>query len=188
MFPTQPTHLHHSPLTVIAPQQAPDIQKVGDLYHLYYSVSSFGSQDSAIGLATSSSMDAGSWTDQGSTGVRSDSSKNYNAIDANLFNDDGTFYMNFGSFWGNLYQAPFNAAATKASSGSYNIAYEPAGDHAVEAAYLYKNGDYYYLFFSWGKCCGYDTNRPAPGEEYKIKVCRSTSATGNFVSISFPMP
>ncbi|KAK1148825.1 hypothetical protein N8T08_008710 [Aspergillus melleus] len=160
---------------------APDIQKVGNSYHLYYSVSTFGSQNSAIGLATSPTMDEGDWTDLGATGVQSDSSKNYNAIDANLFNDGGTYYMNFGSFWGNLYQAPFNSAATKASSSSYNIAYDPAGSHEVEAAYLYKNGNYYYLFFSTGKCCGYDTDRPAAGAEYKIKVCRSSSATGNFV-------
>lgn len=49
---------------------------------------------------------------------------------------------------------------------------------------MYKYGNYYYLFFSAGICCGYDTSRPASGEEYKIKVCRSTSATGNFVSES----
>ena len=45
-------------------------------------------------------------------------------------------------------------------------------------------GGYYYLFYSAGSCCGYDTNRPAAGQEYKIKVCRSTSATGGFVDKS----
>ena len=44
----------------------------------------------------------------------------------------------------------------------------------------YSSG-YYYLFFSAGICCGFDANRPASGEEYKIKVCRSTSASGGFV-------
>lgn len=164
------------------PEQAPDVQKVNGAYHVYYSVSTFTSQDSAIGLATSDTMEEGSWTDQGSTGVSSSSSKPYNAIDANLFNDDGTYYMNFGSFWQDIFQAPMNSAATKAAASSYNIAYDPAGEHAVEGAYLYKNGSYYYLFFSSGKCCGYDTSRPAGGEEYKIKVCRSSSPTGDFVS------
>ncbi|KAL5354967.1 putative arabinan endo-1,5-alpha-L-arabinosidase A [Aspergillus floccosus] len=160
---------------------APDAQIVNGVYHVYYSVSTFGSQNSAIGLATSSSMDAGTWTDHGTTGIQSSSSKNYNAIDGNLFNDGGTYYMSFGSFWGDIFQAPMNSAATKVASSSYNIAYDPSGTHAVEGAYLYKYGNYYYLFYSWGICCGYDTSRPAAGQEYKIKVCRSTSATGNFV-------
>ncbi|EAW09988.1 arabinan endo-1,5-alpha-L-arabinosidase [Aspergillus clavatus NRRL 1] len=160
---------------------APDISLVNGAYHLYYSVSAFGSQDSAIGLATSATMDPNSWTDHGSTGIRSSSSKPYNAIDANLFHDGGNYYMTFGSFWHDIYQAPMNSAATAVSSGPYNIAYNPSGTHAVEGAFMYKFGKYYYLFFSSGICCGYDTSRPAAGKEYKIRVCRSTSATGHFV-------
>lgn len=49
---------------------------------------------------------------------------------------------------------------------------------------MVKYGNYYYLFFSWGSCCGYDKTRPAAGKEYKIKVCRSSSATGGFVDKS----
>jgi arabinan endo-1,5-alpha-L-arabinosidase len=158
---------------------------VNGLYHVYYTVSTFGSQNSAIGLATSPTMEPGSWTDRGATGITSSSSKAYNAIDGNLFNDGGTYYMNFGSFWHDIYQAPMNSAATKVASSSYNLAYDPAGTHAVEGAYMYKYGSYYYLFYSAGICCGYDTSRPASGAEYKIKVCRSTSPTGGFVW--FPM-
>ena len=132
-------------------------------------------------------MELGSWTDHGSTGIQSSSSKDYNAIDANLFYDSGSYYMNFGSFWHDLYQAPMNSAATKAASASYNnMAFDPSGTHAVEAAYMYKHGSYYYLFYSAGKCCGYDTSRPASGAEYKIKVCRSTSATSGFVCALYP--
>ncbi|KAF2192182.1 glycoside hydrolase family 43 protein [Zopfia rhizophila CBS 207.26] len=162
---------------------APDVIKVGSTYYLFYSVSSFGSQDSAIGVATSSSLDVNTWTDLGATGVASSSGKAYNAIDSNIFADGSTLYMNFGSFWGDLYQVQMQNPPTKVASGasSKNIAYIPSGDHAQEAAFLYKNGNYYYLFFSVGKCCGYDTNRPAAGQEYKIQVCRSSSATGNFV-------
>ena len=90
--------------------------------------------------------------------------------------------MNFGSFWNDIYQAQMKSPPTAVASSSYQIAYQPAGEHAVEGAYLYKYGSYYYLFFSEGKCCGYDSSRPATGEEYKIKACRSTTATGNFVS------
>lgn len=151
------------------------------VYYVYYSVSTFGSQNSALGLATSATMELGSWTDHGTTGISSSSSKAYNAIDGNLFNDGGTYYMNFGSFWHDIYQAPMNSDATKVASSSYNLAYDSSGTHAVEGAYMYKYGSYYYLFYSAGICCGYDTSRPASGAEYKIKVCRSTSPTSGFV-------
>lgn len=51
---------------------------------MYYAVSTFGSQNSAIGVATSSTMEVGSWTDHGATGVASSAGKLYNAIDPNL--------------------------------------------------------------------------------------------------------
>ncbi|KAI9370163.1 glycosyl hydrolase [Aspergillus egyptiacus] len=161
---------------------APDVAYVNGAYHVYYTVSAFGSQDSAIGLATSPNMEVNSWTDHGATGVRSDASKDYNAIDANvLVDDDGAKYMIFGSFWRNIYQVTLNDAATKSVTASTNIAFQPAGTHAREGAYLFKHGGFYYLFFSEGLCCGYDTSRPAAGEEYKIKVCRSSDPTGGFV-------
>lgn len=162
------------------------MQKVGDLYYVYYSVSAFGSQDSAIGLATSPTMNSNSWTDRGSIGIQSDPSKPYNAIDANLINAGGTYYLSFGSFWQDIFQVEMNGDATKSVSPAYNIAYQPAGEHAIEGPYLYRHGDHYYLFFSSGLCCGYDANPPAPGEEYKIKACRSTSPTGGFVSFRKP--
>ena len=151
---------------------------------LYYSVSTFGSQNSAIGYATSSTMEAGSWTDHGSTGVSSSSSKPYNAIDGNLIQADSSYYLNFGSFWGDIYQVPMNSAGTAASGSSYQIAYNSSGSHAVEGSFMYYRSGYYYLFFSSGICCGYDTSKPATGAEYVIHVCRSTSVSGSFVDKS----
>lgn len=129
-------------------------------------------------------MEYDSWTDHGSTGIKSSSSKIYNAIDPNLIYADGTYYINFGSFWDDLYQVPMKSTPTAAASSSYNIAYDPSGTHAEEGSYMFQYGDYYYLFYSAGICCGYDTSMPASGEEYHIKVCRSTSPTGDFVSTS----
>ncbi|KAJ5909429.1 hypothetical protein N7504_004072 [Penicillium tannophilum] len=160
---------------------APDAHYIDGLYYVYYVVSTFGSQDSAIGLATSETMELDSWTDHGSVGIQSSSSKDYNAIDPSLIEVDGTYYMNFGSFWDDIYQVEMNSAATAASGSSYNIAYYPDGTHPEEGSYMYKYGDYYYLFYSWGICCDYSDDLPASGQEYHIKVCRSTSATGSFV-------
>lgn len=73
---------------------------VGSTYYLYYAVSSFGSQVSTIGYATSTTMEVGSWTDHGSVGISSDATKAYNAIDPSLVQAaDGSYYMSFGSFW-----------------------------------------------------------------------------------------
>src|SRR6202012_4932164 len=48
---------------------APDIMKVGDRYLLYYAVSTMGSMNSAIGLATTPTLDpndpAYHWSDEG---------------------------------------------------------------------------------------------------------------------------
>ncbi|KAI1843167.1 hypothetical protein JX265_009906 [Neoarthrinium moseri] len=161
---------------------APDVQLIDGTYYLYYSVSSFGSQDSAIGYATSKTLDSGSWTDHGSTGVSSSSGKAYNAIDANVFvTSDGKKYMNFGSFWSDIYQTPLNSAGTKSSGNPTQISFTSSGTHAREGAFMYSRGGYYYLFWSEGQCCGYDSSKPAAGKEYKIMVCRSTSPTGGFV-------
>lgn len=162
--------------------QAPDLRNIDGIYHLYYAVSTIGSQDSAIGLATSDSMAAGTWIDHGSTGVATTAANNYNAIDPNLLDDGGTFYLTFGSFWGGIEQVPMNSAADKSTGDPYNLAYQPSDNHAIEGSYLYKNGEYYYLFYSAGVCCDLDQSRPPAGDEYKIKVCRSSSPTGNFVS------
>ncbi|KAI4864551.1 glycoside hydrolase family 43 protein [Hypoxylon rubiginosum] len=164
---------------------APEVALIGSTYYLYYSVSTFGVQDSAIGVATSSSLDVGTWTDRGATGIRSSSGKPYNAIDPNLVSVDGAYLLNFGSFWGDLHQVSMKSAPTTVASGvsAYQVAYDPVTT-AEEGAFMFKYGSYYYLFYSKGKCCGYDASKPAAGAEYKILVCRSTSATGGFVDKS----
>ncbi|XXG99682.1 hypothetical protein Hte_006023 [Hypoxylon texense] len=164
---------------------APEVALIGSTYYLYYSVSTFGVQDSAIGVATSSSLDVGTWTDRGATGIRSSPGKPYNAIDPNLVSVNGAYFLNFGSFWGDLHQVPMKSAPTAVASGAsaYQVAYDPVTT-AEEGAFMFKYGSYYYLFYSKGKCCGYDASRPAAGQEYKILVCRSTSATGGFVDKS----
>lgn len=125
-------------------------------------------------------MDPNTWRDHGSVGVTSSPGKQYNAIDPNLLLDNGRSYLTFGSFWHDIYQVAMNDATT-AVGGSYNVAFDPSGAHAVEGAFVYKHDNYYYLFYSAGQCCGYTTSRPPPGGEYKIKVCRSTTPNGGFV-------
>jgi arabinan endo-1,5-alpha-L-arabinosidase len=83
---------------------APDIFHRGGLYYLYYSVSAFGRNTSAIGVATSPTLDPMRpdyvWKDHGIV-VRSVPGRDlWNAIDANvLLDENGTPWMTFGSFW-----------------------------------------------------------------------------------------
>lgn len=127
-------------------------------------------------------MEKGTWTDRGSLGIKSDPSKPYNAIDANLIQDTaGNYFMTFGSFWGDIYQVPLTNTATKVAGASVNIALNTTHPQPLEGASIHARSGYYYLFFSSGACCGYDKSMPAPGEEYKIFVCRAKAATGPFV-------
>lgn len=160
------------------------MKKVGDQYILYYSLSSSGSQNSAIGYATSSTMEAGSWTDHGSTGIVSTSANDYNAIDPTLFLDPNTnkYYMSYGSYWDGIFVVQMTDDATSIASGAtpVNIAYQPAGSHRFEGSnIIYKNG-YYYLFWSSGRGGQYDTDLPADGEEYRVLMGRSTAVTGPY--------
>lgn len=159
---------------------APDVHLVGSTYYLYYAASTFGTQDSVIGLATSTTLDPGSWTDHGQV-LDSTTGNPHNAIDPNLIAVGSDYLLSFGSFWDDIYQVPLKSTPTTTSGASYNIAYNSSGTHAVEGSYMIQEGDYYYLFFSSGQCCGYDTSMPAPGGEYKVMVCRSKEATGEFV-------
>ncbi|KAF4554421.1 putative glycosyl hydrolases family 43 protein 1 [Elsinoe fawcettii] len=160
---------------------APDVSQVGDTYYLFYSASSFGSQNSNIGLATSKTMDPGSWTDVGAV-FSSKNGDRYNSIDAQLMNTGSGYVVNFGSFWQDLFQFNIDLARPTAGKGTpVQLIYNATGAHAVEAAYMVKRESYFYMFFSAGKCCGYDRDRPAKGEEYSIRVCRSQRANGGFV-------
>lgn len=84
---------------------------------------------------------------------------------------------------GDLYAVEMTNPPTKPSTSAVNIAYNASSDHAEEGSFVYLRGStgYYYLFFSAGACCGYDTSKPAAGLEYSIRVCRSTSITGPYV-------
>lgn len=110
---------------------APNVSLVGDTCYLYYSVPSFGSQHSAIGVATSKTLKVGSWSDLRATGIALDGSKNYNAIDANLVAADGDYYMTFGSFWADLFQTQTYGPPETMSSDSAMLllAFDATGTH-----------------------------------------------------------
>lgn len=157
---------------------APDVMKVGDRFLLYYSVSTFGSRNSVIALASNPTLDPDDprykWTDQGIIVQTSDQS-NYNAIDPAIISDpaDG-LWMVFGSFWSGIKLIQLDPATGKRiapDSPMYSLAHYSS----IEAAYIYKHEGYYYLFVNWGRCC--QGNRST----YEIRVGRSQKITGPYL-------
>jgi arabinan endo-1,5-alpha-L-arabinosidase len=157
---------------------APDITKLGDRYILYYSVSSFGKMTSAIGLATNPTLDpddpAYHWTDQGFV-VRTQDGDGYNAIDPSVFHDsDGSLWLTFGSYWSGIKLIQLDPQTGKrmaADSKPFSLAY----NESIEASYLCRHDDYYFLFVNWGSCC------QGPKSTYNIRVGRSKSVTGPYL-------
>jgi len=137
----------------------------------YYAVSSFGSQKSAIGLATATSIAKGDWTDQGAV-ITSQSGYNYNAIDPCFTLDAaGNPWLSFGSFWTGIYVTKLNSSFKPTGTWT-NIASNSAG---IENSQIVYNGGYYYLFASVGTCCN------AGSSTYHIVYGRSTSITGPYL-------
>ena len=160
---------------------APDIMKVGDRYLLYYAVSSFGKMTSAIGLATNPTLDpndpAYHWTDQGVV-VRTQEGQTgdaYNAIDPSVFHDrDGSLWLTFGSYWSGIKLIQLDPQTGKRiapDSKIYSLAYHDS----IEASYLCKHDDYYYLFVNWGSCC------QSTNSSYNIRIGRSQTISGTYL-------
>ena len=157
---------------------APDIRRFHGKYHLYYSVSTFGSNVSAIGLATSPTLDPPAWQDQGLV-LRSEAHNDFNAIDPGItLGPDGRIWLVFGSFWSGIKMIELNPATGKRLSPTsplYALAKHPQDrNNAIEAPFLYYHAGYYYLFVNWDYCCR------GPKSTYNIRVGRSARVTGPY--------
>ncbi|KZT57197.1 glycoside hydrolase family 43 protein [Calocera cornea HHB12733] len=165
---------------------APDVHFINGQYTLYYANSAFGTQDSVIGVATSPTMEYGSWTDHGAV-FSSTAGDRFNAIDANLISFNGTLLLTFGSFFADIFQfplAPSGLAPLTNPPVLTPLAFNSTPPQSEEGAFVYKpnSQDWYYLFYSSGVCCAFVAGSlPAPGDEYKLFVGRSRSPMGPFV-------
>jgi arabinan endo-1,5-alpha-L-arabinosidase len=157
---------------------APDIIHLGDRYLLYYSVSSFGKNRSAIGLATNATLDPGDpqfhWSDQGIV-VQSTNTDNFNTIDPAVVRDaDNNLWLAFGSFWGGIKMVQLDPNTGKRIATNSPL-YALACNESIEASYVYRHDSHYYLFVNWGRCCR-GTN-----STYEIRMGRSKKVTGPYL-------
>jgi arabinan endo-1,5-alpha-L-arabinosidase len=168
---------------------APDVIHLGNRYLLYYAVSSFGKNRSAIGVATNPTLDPADptfrWTDQGVV-VQSTNTDNFNTIDPAVLQDaNGKLWLAFGSYWSGIkliqlspdtglrLEATGRQADRRIATNSpmYSIAF----NDSIEASYIYRHDDFYYLFVNWGRCCR-GTN-----STYEIRMGRSKKITGPYL-------
>jgi len=165
---------------------APDISFYNGRYHLYYAVSSFGSRDSAIGLATTKTLDPKSpdykWVDEGMVLRSYQDRDDWNAIDPNLFIEgEDNVWLDWGSFWGGIKMRRIDPTTGKLSTKDtkmYSLSSrdrtQPIGG-SVEAPFIFRHGDYFYLFVSFDRCCR------GVNSTYNIVVGRSAKVTGPYV-------
>jgi arabinan endo-1,5-alpha-L-arabinosidase len=159
---------------------APDIFFHDGTYYIYYSVSTFGKNTSAIGLVTNTTLNPENpdykWVDKGYV-IHSSESDNYNAIDANLiFDQEGVPWLNFGSFWSGIKLIQLDPVTMKPAEGAelLSISSRMEQPNTIEAPFIVHRNGYYYQFVSFDFCCrGIEST-------YKIVVGRSKTITGPY--------
>ena len=173
---------------------APDISYHNGTYYLYYSVSAFAKNTSAIGLATNKTLNPEDknykWTDHGILIQSVPNRDLWNAIDPNLILDQNNIaWLSFGSFWNGLKMVKLNPDLLSVAQPeewftiakrerSFNLDDKEPGDAALEAPFIFRKNEYYYLFLSWDLCCRGEKST------YKIVVGRSKDVQGPYIDES----
>jgi arabinan endo-1,5-alpha-L-arabinosidase len=156
---------------------APDLIFIHGLYCLYYSVSTWGSQVSAIGLAITTNLASGTWTDRGPV-IQSTKGDPYNCIDpCPLVDTNGTVWLSFGSYWNGIYLVQLDPVTGKRLTPEGAVTHL-ASNSSIEASFLWQHGGYYYLFVNFGTCCR------GLNSTYNIRLGRSPTITGPYVDQS----
>lgn len=177
---------------------APDVIRYRDRWWMAYSCSTFGRNTSAIGLASSPTLNFRDsvnylWRDEGCLVASRQGRDNWNAIDpAFIIDDSGMPWLTWGSFWDGIQLAPLDTTMHIAADAQPRtiarrislrdtLSAEPnptskfAGRNAIEAPFIFRHGDYYYLFVSHDYCCrGIESN-------YKVVVGRSLQVQGPYL-------
>lgn len=173
---------------------APDIYHHAGTYYLYYSVSAFGKNTSAIGVATNTTLHADDpafeWVDHGIVVQSVPGRDMWNAIDPNVIHDDERSpWLAFGSYWLGMklvrlddsmleVEQPEEWHTIAARHRYWKLDERDAGDTrngAIEAPFLFKKNGYYYLFVSWDRCCNREEST------YKVVAGRSRDIRGPYV-------
>jgi arabinan endo-1,5-alpha-L-arabinosidase len=158
---------------------APSISRRGGTVFLYYCLSSFGRNASAIGLTTNTAFDPlkprEGWRDQGLV-LMSRDGDDFNAIDPfRVDSSDGRAYLAFGSFWSGIKLSELNPETGKLiRADAPRIALASRHGGAIEAASILERDAKFYLFVSFDQCC------KGVASTYNIRVGRADRIEGPY--------
>ena len=173
---------------------SPDISFYEGRYLLFYQSHISNTCNAATGLATNTVLDPLHpdylWVDHGLI-LRStpfyedigiycgDENSTFNAIDAQFFVDgEKKPWLVFGSTIGGIKLIPLDPLSlrppVKAQYTTLAQRWLFLNDPIIEAPYLIKMGEYYYLFLSFNHCCLDDKT------QYQIRVGRADKITGPY--------
>ncbi len=172
---------------------------------LYYSVADDRDEKDigAIGRATATGEPPNlTWVDDGRPVIVCDRSERNEpfTIDPAVFTgDEGSLWMVYGSHWSGIWiveldpaighvkdprgreegwkidNRAFYRVASARDNGSLDVLHEDFWAGQIEAPYVFRGSDYYYLFVNWGKCCS------GVESTYEIRVGRSKQPQGPYL-------
>ena len=150
---------------------APEYYFHDNTYFIYYTARRKSDNVSYIGVATSQFPDKG-FKDHG---VIIEHGKE--AIDAFVYNDNGQLYITWKAY--GLDTRPIEILGSKLSANGLSLEGETFSllkDEpriGLEGQSILKKGDYYYLFYSAGNCCGANC-------DYNVRIARSRNFKGPY--------
>ena len=158
---------------------APSISRPSATAFLYYALSSFGGNASAIGLMTNGAFDVAKpgegWIDRGLV-LKSGPSDNFNAIDPFRVDlADGRAFLVFGSFWSGIKLVELDSGTGKLKDGTQLIALASRNGGAIEAPAILERDSKFYLFVSFDQCC------KGVASTYNIRVGRADRIEGPYL-------
>ena len=148
---------------------APDIQKIGNEYVLYYSKSRWGGEwECGVGAATSDSP-AGPFTDKGKLFISNEIGVQ-NSIDPFYIEEDGLKYLFWGSFRG-IYGIELSDDGLSVRDGAKP---RRIAGTLTEGTNIIRHEGYYYLIGSAGTCCEGERST------YRVVMARSRKLFGPY--------
>jgi arabinan endo-1,5-alpha-L-arabinosidase len=159
---------------------APSVSKRGGTVFLYYALSTFGGNASAIGLMTTDAFDVTTpttnWSDRGLV-LKSNPRDDFNAIDPFRIDlSDGRAFLAFGSFWSGVKLRQLDPATGKLiSDDTPTVPLASRRGGAIEAASILEHDRRFYLFVSFDQCC------KGVASTYNIRVGRADRIEGPYL-------
>ncbi len=158
---------------------APSVSRQGATAYLYYALSTFGGNASAIGLMTNARFDptkpGEGWEDRGLV-LKSGPGDDFNAIDPFRIDlADGRAFLVWGSFWSGIKLSELDPVSGKLRDPkAAPIALASRGGGAVEAPAILEHDGKFYLFVSFDQCC------KGVGSTYSERVGRADRIEGPY--------